>query len=120
MPIIPCPSCGTKLKVPESAAGKKVACPSCKQVVTVPAMPPGPAASGPSPPPAPPGAASTSRPARPPIDEVTEEIGNREQKVPPAADLGDEDRPRRQRDDDLDELDGGEPRRRPAKKSGNP
>jgi hypothetical protein len=34
---VTCPGCNKKLKVPESAAGKKVRCPGCKGVVAVPA-----------------------------------------------------------------------------------
>ncbi len=63
MPVtVSCPSCGTKLKAPDSAAGRKLACPKCKAAVPVPADPPPPAvadarslavaASPPAPPPA--------------------------------------------------------------------
>lgn len=33
---IACPECGTKLKVKDSLAGKRVHCPRCKAVVVVP------------------------------------------------------------------------------------
>ena len=35
--IISCTQCGKKMKVPDSASGKKVRCPSCKAVIAVPA-----------------------------------------------------------------------------------
>lgn len=42
MPLqIPCP-CGKTLKVPDNLAGKKVKCPSCAEIVEVPASPPPP------------------------------------------------------------------------------
>src|SRR4051812_47047714 len=34
--IITCPECAGKLKVPESASGKKVRCPGCQAVVVIP------------------------------------------------------------------------------------
>ena len=34
--LVVCPSCGSKLKVPESMAGNKVACPKCAQHMSVP------------------------------------------------------------------------------------
>jgi uncharacterized Tic20 family protein len=38
MPIsVACPTCGTKLKAPDSAAGKKVKCPKCNILIEVPA-----------------------------------------------------------------------------------
>src|SRR5262245_43365033 len=33
---VTCPSCGNKIKAPDSAAGKKGACPQCKGVVHIP------------------------------------------------------------------------------------
>lgn len=40
MPLqIPCP-CGKTLKVPDNLAGKKVKCPSCAEILEVPASPP--------------------------------------------------------------------------------
>lgn len=42
MPLqIPCP-CGKTLKVPDNLAGKKVKCPSCAEILDVPASPPPP------------------------------------------------------------------------------
>ncbi len=35
---VPCP-CGAKLKIPAAAAGRKVRCPKCKEVFTVPDLP---------------------------------------------------------------------------------
>ncbi len=40
-------SCGKKLKLPVSAAGRRAKCPNCKSVFTVPSPPAGPAASRP-------------------------------------------------------------------------
>ena len=38
MPIsVACPTCGTKLKAPDNAVGKKVKCPKCASLVVVPA-----------------------------------------------------------------------------------
>jgi uncharacterized protein len=38
MPIsVACPTCGTKLKAPDDAVGKKVKCPKCASLVVVPA-----------------------------------------------------------------------------------
>ncbi len=34
--LIPCPACQRKLKIPDKAAGKKIACPKCKQTIQVP------------------------------------------------------------------------------------
>jgi hypothetical protein len=40
MPIdIVCPSCGKRLKAPDTAAGKRVKCPQCSAAVPVPAAP---------------------------------------------------------------------------------
>ena len=36
--VVPCPGCPAKLSAPESAAGKRIRCPKCKAVVTVPAF----------------------------------------------------------------------------------
>ncbi len=35
-----CPNCGTEIKAPDSAAGKRGKCKSCEQVITVPAASP--------------------------------------------------------------------------------
>jgi hypothetical protein len=37
--LIPCPGCQRKLKIPDTAAGKKIACPKCKQPIQVPRQP---------------------------------------------------------------------------------
>jgi phage FluMu protein Com len=39
MLMIPCPSCDKLLKGPDSLAGKRVRCPNCKEVITVPGEP---------------------------------------------------------------------------------
>lgn len=36
MPVIACPECAKKLNVPETAAGKRVRCPGCQAVFSVP------------------------------------------------------------------------------------
>jgi predicted Zn finger-like uncharacterized protein len=78
MPLtICCPSCSTRLQVPDNAAGRNVKCPKCGTVMSVP----GKAAARPAP--------SAIRPARaapPPADDVEE---------PPAP-------PRRRREEDDD------------------
>src|SRR5262245_8285228 len=38
--LVTCPECHKRLNVPESAQGKKVRCPGCKNVVAVPATQP--------------------------------------------------------------------------------
>jgi uncharacterized protein len=38
MPIsVTCPTCGAKLKTPDTAAGKKIKCPKCEKLIDVPA-----------------------------------------------------------------------------------
>lgn len=37
MAVVVCPSCATKLNVPEAAAGKRVKCPKCQTAIPVPA-----------------------------------------------------------------------------------
>ena len=50
MPIlVTCPTCSTKLNAPDTAAGKKVKCPKCQAICSVPA-PALPAAAAPPPP----------------------------------------------------------------------
>src|SRR5581483_7253186 len=38
--VIRCPHCQKSMQVPDSAAGKRVACPACKQAFVVPALQP--------------------------------------------------------------------------------
>jgi len=33
---VKCKSCGRKVRMPDSAAGKKIRCPMCKEVIQVP------------------------------------------------------------------------------------
>lgn len=41
MPLsVACPVCGTRLRAPDSSAGKRVKCPECGEVVAVPAAAP--------------------------------------------------------------------------------
>jgi predicted Zn finger-like uncharacterized protein len=71
MPItVECPSCATRLKVADQHAGRRVKCPKCGTVMSVPALGGGPR----------PAAAATPRPARParqpappPVEELPEE-----------------------------------------------
>jgi hypothetical protein len=37
--LLSCPACERKLKIPDTAAGKKIACPKCKQTIQVPRKP---------------------------------------------------------------------------------
>jgi hypothetical protein len=65
MPIIPCPTCDKKLRVPDDAAGKRIQCPSCKMITTITHVPAqGMTASKPEPIPV----APRSRPKPPEID----------------------------------------------------
>lgn len=84
---IQCPGCQRKLRVPATAAGKRVRCPQCANVISVPGG--GEITSTPKPPPPPP--AMSRMPASSHIEE-------------------DDDRPRRPRADDDDDDEG--PRRR--------
>jgi predicted Zn finger-like uncharacterized protein len=70
MPLtINCPSCSTRLQVPDHAAGRQVKCPKCGTVMVVP----GPAAA---PRPAP-SAVRPTRPAAPPPEDVDEPVAPR-------------------------------------------
>jgi hypothetical protein len=64
--VVPCPTCGTKLKAAEALAGKSARCPTCSTIVQVPASQSSAAVSAP-----PPRAkrAAVSAPARVPEEE---------------------------------------------------
>jgi predicted Zn finger-like uncharacterized protein len=119
--LLVCDNCQAKIRVPDTAAGKKVKCPKCATVLQVPAADVPPEAPAPAPPPAPAAepVAETPPPAqgagpKPSLRDALEDM----QKRPPRASTPrDEDeaieaeapRPRsRARDDD----EGDAPRRR--------
>jgi hypothetical protein len=109
MPAISCPSCGKTLSVGEQYAGKKVRCPSCQGVLTVPSLT-APTAASEEVMPVPP---RPARPAMPPVPPPREEphVAPPPSRRPPAYD---DDRPRRPpppRDDDYPDP---RRRRRPA------
>jgi len=51
--LITCTACNSKMRVPDSAVGKKVKCPKCGAVLSVPAAEPPPESITPAPPPPP-------------------------------------------------------------------
>ncbi len=116
MPIsFACPACATKIKAPDSAAGKKLSCPSCKGEVRVPAAPTGIVTI--SKPPAPTEADDEPR-ARGRVEDVKEDaprrkVGRRDQEDAEDSprrvsrrDDDDDDRPRKSsREDDYEEDD---------------
>jgi uncharacterized Tic20 family protein len=91
--VIPCPSCKAKLKVPETAIGKKVKCPGCQTPITVtdPAAKPAPA----------PAPAKVKAPAPPPDDNPFDDLHDAPPARKPAA---------KRRDDDDDEDDRPRPK----------
>jgi len=114
MPIsVTCPECEKKLKVGDTAAGKKIRCPACKAIVEVPT----------------PLAAADEDEA---ITEVPRKKSSSIQSTPPSRKRRDEDedededeeeerRPKsRKRRDDYDDGDEEEEERRPRKKKSKP
>ncbi|MBM3982149.1 MAG: hypothetical protein FJ304_18175 [Planctomycetes bacterium] len=117
MPVVTCPKCPTKLKVPDGASGN-TKCPKCGTVFPVSA----PAAPASPPPPAAP--APASRPVMKPVQKAEEpdfeEVDEKPKKRSRADDDDDDDddRPRkkkRSRDDD-DDDDDDRPRKKKGKK----
>ena len=66
--LIICHSCNSKIRVPDKAAGKRVKCPKCATLLTVPAADPAP---GPDPETA--GVSTTPLPPAPATDSPAEE-----------------------------------------------
>lgn len=117
MPLVSCPKCATRLKVPDGAAGN-VKCPKCASIFPVAAKPVAPAfevvEDAPPPPPPRPAPKPAAKPAAPePEFEIVEEEKPRKKAF--AIDVGDineeDDRPRgkskgnRRRDEDEDDED---------------
>lgn len=117
MPLtLACPSCPAKLKVPETAAGRRVKCPKCGGVMTVPAdaVPGGsqpPPAARPEPPPP---VLLPPPPPPPPVEEFEDLVPASPPPAARTARRADEEpvRPARRRDDDSDE--------RPAPRAAKP
>jgi hypothetical protein len=95
MARIACPSCAKNLNVPDQYAGKKVKCPACQAVMTVPAAaPPRPPAEEPVE--VTPVAPSGRRAAPPPVPDRDEDSDDRPRRRP-RYDDDEDDRPRRRR-----------------------
>ncbi len=109
MPIsVACPTCGTKLKAPDNAVGKKVKCPKCASLVVVPAESDETASAisnAPAPAPKP-----KPRAEEPEEIEDIPEAGDE----PPPDDEPDDDG----RDDEAGDDEGGERKRKKKKKKG--
>lgn len=115
MPLtISCPSCPTKLKVPDDAGGRRIKCPKCGGVMTVPAggadadsgtQPPSPARPvSPVPTPAP--VPRPVRVAEPPAPPAARRAPDDDDRPARRVRSDDDDRPaRRRRDDDRDDAD---------------
>lgn len=116
MPITAnCTGCGSAIKAPDNAAGKKVKCPKCATVMVLPAAAVGEAIQATprpaAPPPAPPRAAPPPTPAAPPPIQ---------QSVRAAREDSDEDERHDDRDDrdDREDLDDRDIRRRGSRVGG--
>ena len=142
--LITCDGCNTKIRVPDSAAGKRVKCPKCATLIRVPELEPtsesaNPESAGVSSTPLPPAPKPTPEPAQEKAAEDTDGTGvtstpsSSRSKPPPIKksnsaawdeddDLDDDDddrkKKRSKRDDDNDDDDdkgfGGQMRRRPS------
>ena len=141
MPVVTCPQCPTRLKIPDGVSGN-TKCPKCGTIFPVvatpeagtaarpafgsgaapafggaapPAQKPAPPAPQPAPPPAPKPPPAPPPAAKPPVDEPDFEIieGKPKKRVTEADDEDEDDRPRKKKryDDDDDDYDD-EPRAR--------
>lgn len=107
MPIVACPKCTTRLKIPDGASGN-VKCPKCASIFAAPSPPPAPAfevvGDAPMPPPPARPAAKPASPS-PPAFEVVDEPQPKKRVAVVPDDEDDDDRPRskRRREDDEDD-----------------
>jgi LSD1 subclass zinc finger protein len=116
VPVVNCPQCATRLKIPDGASGN-VKCPKCAAIFAVTASSPPPAfevveddpPASPPPPPA-------RRPATAPAFEVVDEPPPKKKRIVVTDEEDEEDRPRkRPRRDDDEEDEEDRPRKRPRR-----